>query len=273
MAGSSHPPRHGVTFSLESNEAHPITYTLNDIRNAWLSPTEQGGIRRNAALTIKAYRLQNPPPVRVVSSQQDPHQQDLQQQHPTTPRNDNITIDMRGLEHHSTPENNKNKIHQGSTARKAILAAPNAAARAQLSIRWSRVDVEHAIQVAAVDATTAKIIQSQPIDSTAEADIRPCKTLYSSNHQKLGSMVLMNHQHQQPSNNNNRAGLVYYSLFSRRRRAPRLSTSKLPLPAALAYNNQRPPPNLSSVLGEALELQLQFPGLHQQHQQEQHREG
>jgi len=164
---------------------------------------------------------------------------------------------MTRLEHHSTAEHNRAKNLQGSNSRRAILAASSNDERALVSARLTATDVEHAIKVATVDATTAKIIQDQPINSTVEADISPCKMLYENLHHDHGNDKLGPAKpHQQ--------GLVYCSLFSRRRHAPRILTSRLPLPVALPQMHpihHQGPPNLASGLGEGLEMKLQFPSL------------
>lgn len=245
-----------VTFCLERNETHFIAYTEADISIAWLSRAEHGAIRRAAAMSITGYRLQHqaaPSLVRSGSTLQPPTQQ-------LSPWNQNVNVYMRGLEHHSTAGQNKAKNLQGSTIRRAILAVSSNEEKALLSARLTAADVKYAIKVASADATIAKIIQAEPIDSTAEADIRPRKMLYKNLHDhgndKLGPA--------QP----HRQGLVYNSLFSRRRRAPGVSTSRmLPLPAALPQMSlhHQEPPNLASVLGEALGMKLQCPSLHGDH--------
>ena len=150
---------------------------------------------------------------------------------------------MRGLEHHWTAENNKNKSRQGESVRKAILASTAQGRRAELSEQLSAVDVEHAVKVAAVDATTAKIIHRQPIDATAPVDISPCKTLYRN--------------YSNPDQKDQQK-LVYYSLFSRRRRNPSSTTRKLPLPAALVPQSQDRE-DLALVLDAALDMKDRFP--------------
>jgi len=234
-----------VAFRLELNATHSVRYTEGDITNAWLSVNDQLAIRHSAAATIRAYRLEH-----QKSLQQNPQRQPgtldppkpLQMTSP--PSRANISIDMRGLEHHSTAESNKNKVRQGESVRKAILAATAQGRRAELSLQLSAADVDHAVKVGAVDATTAKIIHSQPIDATAPVDISPSKTLfrnYSNTDQK--------HQTQQ--------NLVYYSRFSRRRRTPSTVTRKLPLHAAVVQSQDRE--DFAFVLGAALDMKDRFP--------------